>query len=353
MDRGRPLWEFHIIEGLHDNQFAVYMKVHHAAIDGIGGISLMEACLSRDADGPAISPWRGFKKQQKENPEPPHAVDRLLKSADRALQQVGMLPDLGKLVGAQVKRATGIQHDDAPVLFAAPKSIFNVPVTGWRKFSVASIPLSSIKQVAKRAESTVNDVVLAICSGGLRSYLLEHDALPEKSLVATIPVSIRHINRPGNNITYVAANLATDRHDPAERLEQIHLSTLQAKTDVAGVSAGAATAFAVLAQGLVAVLNRVQLGGHLPPPANVVVSNVPGPRQPLYFGGARMLANYPLSVLVDGQALNITVVSYCDSVDFGLMACADTVPDLDMLAAQIVSAFEELSTHFPSLAAVQ
>jgi len=237
-------------------------------------------------------------------------------------------------------KATGISKNTSPVPFTAPKSIFNVPITGARRFAVKSLSLTELKSIGKQANATVNDMVLALCSGALRKYMQERGALPSKSLIASVPVSVRQMNRTGNQITYVTANLATDEPDTMTRLAKIGASTKDAKEELGAVSADAATSFAVIAQGLVAVMNQLNMTNLLPPVANVTISNVPGPRQPLYFGQAKLQATYPLSVLIDGQSLNITVVSYCDDIDFGLMACRDTIPDIDKIAEYIDAAMD-------------
>ncbi|MEL7449907.1 MAG: wax ester/triacylglycerol synthase family O-acyltransferase [Pseudomonadota bacterium] len=343
MDRERPLWEFHVIEGLQNNQFAIYMKMHHAAIDGMGGIALLEACYGESPDSPLRAPWQSGRERRQGYAR--HAFADTLTDMSRAVgSQLRMLPDLGKLLAGNGMKAMGLKPAEAPVPFTAPKSLFNGHISGARRFAVTTISLGRIKKLAKAAGATVNDIVLATCSGALRHYLEGKDALPEDTLVASVPVSIRQLNRSGNQITYVGAKLATDERRPLKRLEQIHQSTAQAKEEMAEVAPAAAMTFAVMAQGLVAVLNRFQMSGILPPPANVIISNVPGPRKALYLGGAKMLANYPLSVLVDGQALNITVVSYMDAVDFGLMACREVVPDVEHLATLIDDAFNELES---------
>lgn len=350
MDRQRPLWEFHLIEGLKDRRFAVYTKMHHAAIDGLGGVAIMEGILSSSADAELRAPWQGVQRKRRES-EPgsvAEAADRLARMATRQAQ---MGADLGRLLLGHTMKPLGLRPDHSPVPFSAPRSILNGPISGARRFCVQTLPLPQIKALGADAGATVNDIILAICSGALRRYLLKGKALPERGLIASVPVSIRHLNRSGNQITYVAAKLATHRGDPMERLREISESTRQAKQEVAGVTPAAAITFAVMAQGLVAVLNRLRLTDWVPPPANVVISNVPGPRKPLYFDGAKMLANYPLSVLVDGQALNITVMSYVDSVDFGVMACRDTLPDATTLTGHIRDAFEELVEAVASHAA--
>ncbi len=341
LDRERPLWEFHLIEGLEGNKFALYMKMHHAAIDGMGGIELMEACFGLSASDDLRAPWVGVNKQQTSLPQ--HNLSLGEKTTQLTAQVKGranMVQDLSKIFWQQGLKATGISKNTSPVPFTAPKSIFNVPITGTRRFAIKSMSLSEVKTIGKQANATVNDMVLALCSGALRRYLLEKNALPKKSMIASVPVSVRQVNRTGNQITYVAADLATNEPDSMARLAKIGASTKDAKQEIGAVSSDAATSFAVIAQGLVAVTNQLNMTNLLPPAANVTISNVPGPRQPLYFGQAKMEATYPLSVLIDGQSLNITVVSYCDSIDFGIMACRDIIPDVEKIAEYIDAAMD-------------
>jgi diacylglycerol O-acyltransferase len=333
LDRERPLWEFHLIEGLEGNKFALYMKMHHAAIDGMGGIELMEACLGLSASDEVRAPWVGQHKQPKGRIQNNLSLaEKTTRLATQVKGRANMVQDLSKIFLGQGLKATGISKNTSPVPFTAPKSIFNVPITGARRFAVKTMSLSELKAIGKQANATVNDMVLALCSGALRQYMLEKNALPKKSLIASVPVSVRQVNRSGNQITYVAADLATNEPDSMTRLAKIGQSTRDAKQEIGAVSSDAATSFAVIAQGLVAVTNQLNMTNLLPPAANVTISNVPGPRQALYFGQAKMEASYPLSVLIDGQSLNITVVSYCDSIDFGLMACRDTIADVEKIA---------------------
>jgi diacylglycerol O-acyltransferase len=340
-DRERPLWEFHLIEGLENNQFAMYMKMHHAAIDGMGGIELMESCFSLSADDEPQAPWVGMPVKLKTGE---HQSSGLMKKTTKLVGKVGtnskMVQDLSKMFMGQGLKIVGLDKSTSPVLFSAPKSLFNVPITGSRRFAVKSLSLSEIKALGKQANATVNDIVLALCSGALRRYMMEKEALPKKSLIASVPVSVRQVNRSGNQITYVTANLATNEPDTMTRLAMIGKSTQDSKSELAGLSAGAATNFAVIAQGLVAVMNQLNISSKMPPAANVTISNVPGPKNPLYFGQAKLMATYPLSVLIDGQSLNITVVSYCDSICFGLMACRDTIPDVSIIADYIESSID-------------
>jgi diacylglycerol O-acyltransferase len=341
LDRERPLWEFHLIEGLENNQFAMYMKMHHAAIDGMGGIELMENCLSLSPGDEVKAPWAGLPtRQARGSSESPSLMQKTSKLVEKVGANSKMVQDLSKMFMGQGLKAVGIDKNTSPVPFSAPKSMFNVPITGSRRFAVKSLSLSEIKALGKQANATVNDIVLALCSGALRKYMIDKGALPKKSLIASVPVSVRQVNRSGNQITYVVANLATNEPDTMDRLALIGKSTQDAKKELVDVSANAATNFAVLAQGLVAVMNQLNISSLMPPAANITISNVPGPRAPLYFGQAKLTAPYPLSVLIDGQSLNITVVSYCDSIGFGLMACRDTIPDVNIIADYIESAIE-------------
>lgn len=341
LDRERPLWEFHLIEGLEGNKFALYMKMHHAAIDGMGGIELMEECLSLAPGDQVRAPWAGMKNYYKERTQPVMSLsEKTANFASQIKDRASLVQDLSKIFWGQGLKATGISQNTSPVPFTAPKSLFNVPITGARRFAVKSLALSEIKALGKQANATVNDIVLGLCSGALRKYMADKGALPSKSLIASVPVSVRQVNRSGNQITYVSANLATDEADTMTRLAKIGQSTQDAKQEIGAVSSDAATSFAVIAQGLVAVMNQLNMTNLLPPAANVTISNVPGPRQALYFGEAKLEASFPMSVLIDGQSLNITVVSYCDRIDFGLMACRDTIPDVSKLADYIDQAMD-------------
>ena len=346
LDRERPLWEFHLIEGLEGNRLALYMKMHHAAIDGMGGVELMENCFSLTDDEEVIAPWSGIVKaartSERHNPSLTETASRMIEQVSKGSQ---LVQDVSKMFVGQSLKAVGFKDDSAPAPFTAPKSMFNVPITTTRRFAVKSMSLSEIKEVGKRAGATVNDMVLAICSGALRHYMQDKGALPDKSLIATVPVSVRQLNRTGNQITYVMANLATDEIDSLKRLARIGESTKHAKDEIEHVSPDAATSFAVLAQGATAVLNQLNITGFVPPPANVTISNVPGPRQPLYFGDAKLVGMYPLSVLIDGQSLNITVVSYCDTIGFGFMACRDILPDVNALADYVEEAFNSIKAR--------
>jgi len=341
LDRQRPLWEFYLIEGLEENQFAVYFKMHHAAIDGMGGVELMENCFSLHPSNEVKAPWAGMPNKPKDSLYQSLGLkDKALKLFEKVDCNRKMVQDLSKIFLGQGLKAIGIDDNASPAPFTAPKSMFNVPITSTRRFAVKSISLGEIKALGKQAGATVNDIVLELCASAIRKYMMDKGVLPKKSMTALVPVSVRQMNRSGNQITYVVADLATNEPDTLTRLAKIGRSTKDAKAELVDVSADAATNFAVMAQGVVAVLNQLSLSSFVPPSANVTISNVPGPRKPLFFGQSELKATYPMSVLVDGQSLNMTVVSYCDTVSFGIMACRDIIPDVNTIAEYIELAMD-------------
>jgi diacylglycerol O-acyltransferase len=335
LDRHRPLWEATLIEGLADGRFAMYLKVHHAVADGVSALRLLERALSEDPDAREMPPpWAG-----QPHPQPPRArpegpdVGGALRSALSVLGEAAGLP------AALVKTVNrGIQELPAPLSFSAPRSMFNVPITGARRFAAQSWPIERIRRVGKAADATLNDVVLAMSSGALRNYLLGLDALPDSPLIAMVPVSLHADDRQreaGNAIGVVMCNLATHLTDPAARLATINASMADGKTALAGMSSLQIVAMSALGMSPLALAPLLHLENRLRPPFNLVISNVPGPRSPLYYNGARLDGLYPLSIPFDGQALNITCTSYSDELAFGLTGCRRSVPHLQRLLGHL------------------
>jgi WS/DGAT/MGAT family acyltransferase len=351
LDRERPLWMFHLIEGLATGEVAWYAKVHHAALDGAAGVKLAEALLDDSPRGRKIPAPRARVLEAT-----PGMGDLLQAAIAKSVAEYGKflraMPDAARLVTGGL---TALSSLAAPAggrrrgLPIGPATPFNVPIGAARAFATASIPLASVKRIAGRHGAKVNDVVLALVSGAVRRYLLAKRILPSQPLVAAMPVSLR---AEGDSIystraTMVLANLATHIADPGERLEAIRASagnakaiTLRAKSIIPmdlpaigapWVVAGIARAYGY-AQGVKA----------FPPLANLVVSNVPGPQAPLYLAGARMLSWWPVSIVEHGLGLNVTVESYCGSLDFGLVAARAAMPDVRKLAGALYDALEEL-----------
>ncbi|MHB1535323.1 MAG: WS/DGAT/MGAT family O-acyltransferase [Acidimicrobiales bacterium] len=342
LDRRRPLWEVHLIEGLADGRFGVYTKVHHSLVDGVSAIRLLQRSLSCDPDDRTTPlPWSIAATGPAAGPHRPFDVSRAPGEALRALTELaGIAPNLWKVAQHSVAEQAGV------VPRGAPRTIFNVPITGARRYAAQSWPLERVKQVAKAAGMTLNDVVVAMCAAALRQYLLALDALPDEPMVAMTPVSLRQgeaIDATGNAVGVILCNLATDLFDPLERLGAIHASMEQGKESLRGLTQLQATALSAFAMAPTLAAAIPALSRFAPPPFNIVISNIPGPSDPLYLRGALLEGLYPLSIPVHGQGLNITVTSYNGSLDFGLTGCRQTVPHLQRLLGHLDLALEELA----------
>jgi diacylglycerol O-acyltransferase / wax synthase len=328
LDRHRPLWECHLIEGLDDSRYAVYVKIHHSLVDGVASLRLLQRQLSENADERNMpGPWTGDLKPAREHETGNHGGSAALRSA---LQLAGEAAGLPAVLAKTVNR--GLHAESTSLSFSAPKTMFNVPITGSRRVAAQSWPIDRIKQVAKAGGATLNDVVLAMCSGALRTYLLSFSALPDEPLIAMVPVSLRVKSDTGggNAVGSVMTNLATNLADPAQRLSRIARSMTGGKRALREMTHAQILAMTGLGMAplLLPMLGLPELSR---PPFNLIISNVPGPRRPMYWNGARLDGLYPMSIPVDGQALNITCTSYSDQLAFGLTGCRRSVPHLQRL----------------------
>ena len=343
LDRNRPLWEAHLIEGLADGRFALYTKVHHALVDGVAAMRLMATSLSEDPDETGMPyPWER-RPDAGRGPRPtPSLGDRLLAGAGLAADLPGMVA--GASYVALRSLVSSFREQAATSPFRAPRTMLNVPITGARRFAAELWPLERVRKAGAPHGATVNDMVLAMSAGALRSYLLEQDALPDTPLIAMVPVSIKAKvegdDDGGNAVGAVLCNLGTHLADPVDRLELIMTSMNRAKQQFEGLTPLQILMLSSLslAPAAVPILggSAVEMLGPVMRPAfNVVISNVPGPRNPLYFNGARLTGSYPVSVLVDGQAMNITATSYAGSLDFGILGCRRNVPHLQRMLGHL------------------
>jgi diacylglycerol O-acyltransferase len=331
LDRHRPLWEMHLIEGLEDGRYALYFKVHHSLVDGVSALRMLSRMLSENPDERGMpAPWAPRERP----PRPPREGGSGRGAAANVRHLVGDAVGLGPALLRTVNRA--INEQSGSLSLSAPKSMFNVGITGARRFAAQSWPIERIQAIGKATDATVNDVVLAMCSGALRQYMASLDALPDSSLIAMVPVSL-HGEGPGsgdgggNAVGAVMCNLGTDRHDPAERLACVHESMTSGKAALSSMSPNQILAMSALGLSPLALWPALRLTETLRPPFNLIISNVPGPRQPMYWNGARLDGLYPLSIPLDGQALNITCTSYSHEIAFGLTGCRRTVPHLQRL----------------------
>ncbi|OBK77104.1 wax ester/triacylglycerol synthase family O-acyltransferase [Mycobacterium sp. 1164985.4] len=337
LDRHRPLWEAHLIEGLDDGRFAVYTKFHHSLIDGVSAMKLVQRTLSTDpCDTTIQAPWSLPPRRRSGSKDRPS----LLRTVTEAAGSVaGVAPTTLSLARA------ALLEQELTLPFRAPKTMLNVRIGGARRVAAQSWALERIQKVKRAAGVTVNDVVLAMCAGALREYLAEENALPDTPLVAMVPVNLRtekDADNGGNMVGAILCNLATDLEDPMQRLEAIAKSMRDNKEVYAELPRVQQLAVSALLVGGLALGLLPGFVATAPPPFNIVISNVPGARQPMYWSGARLDGNYPFSIPLDGQALNITLANNADSLDFGLVGDRRSVPSLQRLLGHLETSLKDL-----------
>jgi diacylglycerol O-acyltransferase len=336
----RPLWEMHYIEGLADGRFAIYSKLHHALVDGVAAMRLLQASLATDPDDlDHPPPWAqrdASRAVERDQDDPAERVRDLPVAAVRTAMAIGA--EAAGLPGALVRTLNrSIRNETAPISLYAPRTILNGTITGARRFAAQDWPIERIQRVSRSTRTTINDVVLAMCSGALRHYLLELEALPSTSLVAMVPVSLKLKDAGiasaagGNAVGTIMVRLATDVADPADRLQAIHGSVASGRGALAEMTPTQIVAMSGLGLTPLVLAPMLRMQGLTRPPFNLVISNVPGPRKPLYMNGARLSGMYPLSVPYHGQAINITCTSYDGNLNFGITGCRRTAPRLQRL----------------------
>jgi diacylglycerol O-acyltransferase len=336
------------VEGLADGRFAVYSKVHHSMVDGVGALGLMQRSLSTDPDArDCVPPWslpsrgpvsRGGTSPQAKGFDP---MGVLRAGAEVAGELAGLVPATLRIAGQVIR-------DGDVTLPRAPKTMLNGSVGGARRFAAQSWEIERIQRVAKSSATTLNDVVLAMVSGALRQYLLDHHALPDDPMTAMVPISLALRadsaggSDGGNSVGAIVVNLATDREHGATRLEEIAYSSRSAKKIMGDLTPTQILAFSALQMLPLAMTPIPGFVRYTHPPFNVIISNVPGPKEPMYFDGARLDGMYPVSIVLDGQALNITLTSRDKYLDFGLIGCRRSVPSLQRLLTHLEASLAEL-----------
>ena len=372
LDRARPLWELYLIQGVQNGErSAILTKVHHSVVDGVSGNEILAVLLDPSPEGREIPPAESGQAGERVPGElemlgrgllgMPRQPLRALRSAPTAIPNLTELPGANAFPGvprlsrgvASVRRAIGMEHPDPAILEATtarpPRMSFNRRISGHRRFSFGQLSLDTVKAIKSEAGVTVNDVVVALCAGALRDWLKERDELPKEPLVAMVPVSVRtedEMGTFGNRVSMMIVPIATDEADPKRRLKRTHELLRGAKSRHKAVPANLltdATSFIPPAVASLAARTTMEVMGRTRPPVNLVISNVPGPRSPLFMAGARLEAHYPVSVVVDGVGLNITVMSYLDHLDFGIVADRDQIDDVWTLMDRLAHSLGELT----------
>ncbi|WP_084197586.1 WS/DGAT/MGAT family O-acyltransferase [Solimonas soli] len=343
LDRARPLWEFYIISGLEDGRFAIYAKIHHAMVDGVAAMRLLRKSMSEDPLVPAIAPWTMAPRVQRDeaSPQAPRgAYSSLAHALANVRAQAATVPAVARELYRSIRE--GRENPDYVSAFQAPRSILNQRISGSRRFAAQSYAIARIRRAVKQHRVTVNDVVLAMCASALRRYLLDLDALPARPLIAMVPLSLRRDGSDeGNQIAMVLANLGTHVADPLARLAVIQGSMLDAKQRYSRMGPAAMLNYVAT----VMAPAGLNIATGIAPrwqSFNVIISNVPGPKRTLYWNGARLDGMYPVSIVTDGLALNITLTSYVDRVEFGVIACRRTLPRVQRLLEYFDQGLAEL-----------
>jgi diacylglycerol O-acyltransferase len=361
LDLSRPPWECTIIEGLENDRFALFIKMHHSLIDGVSGMKLLQRAMTGDPGKSLDLPpfWASGAEGKARSGRAAAPLPTFAAAAAAAAEALrGEAQSVPQLVAAFAKmlRRVGDAGDGMVVPFDSPRSVLNGRVREKRRFATQQFPMERLRGLAAVAGCTLNDVVLALCAGALRRFLLERDALPEKSLTTGIPVSVRPKDDEdgGNAITFIVASLATDIADARERLDAIRASVQHAKAHVQGLPRQAMLQYTVLLMAPTILTLLTGIGGRTRPMFNITISNVPGPDKPLYFRGAELVAIYPASIVTHGQALNITCESYAGMMNFGFTGCHASLPSMQRLAVYAADALEELEAAvMPPPAAVR
>ncbi|MGZ5195561.1 MAG: wax ester/triacylglycerol synthase family O-acyltransferase, partial [Ramlibacter sp.] len=369
IDREHPLWEFYVFDdikapaamGIQGKLVGFYSKIHHAALDGKGGTVLANAVLDLSATPRDVAPADGSRKGRT-------AADLKIgemigavfsNSLAQYAKLARSLPSAATSLGGTVARQSFSGGDKgltsirpkSPISLA-PKTIFNVGITRERVFATATIPFAESKAMAKAVGGSFNDIILWICSTALRNYLTRHATLPKKPLVAAMPVSLREESNKelNNQASITVVDLGTHLADPLKRLNAIMGSTAKVKEALVNLKSVLPTDYPSLlspwvmggaARALFKTYGKSGIADKLPAVANVAISNVPGPQVPLYLAGARMVTFHPLSIVMHGLALNITIQTYAGRVDFGIVADKKAVPHMHDLADALEAAFEE------------
>jgi WS/DGAT/MGAT family acyltransferase len=341
LDRARPLWEMHIIEGLQGDQFALYSKVHHSLVDGVGAMQMIQSLLT-------TSPTAKIDLRTiRPAPEKHHAHHSLFEQlgdlTQGLLKQYKALPELSRLLAHMGADAIQGKKDVMRLPFTAPRTLFDTQLDSRRALSVCDLPLNSVRKLAHDMGGSINDVLLAVCGGALRRYLRAQDALPKASLVAGMPVSLKSSGAAeGNKLSYIMAPFFSNESDDLRRLRRVIKVTRAAKAELGKMSTTAAEDYYALIMTPAVLLTVTGNATRVPPVTNAIFSNVPGSKGKLYLEGAQLLKLYPLSIVTDGMGLNITVVSHATKLCFAVISCPTEQPGIEQFGKLIKDSFRDL-----------
>ncbi len=340
LDRHRPLWEFHLIEGLERDRFAFYLKVHHALIDDVNGIPMLLSSLSSSVHSRNMPPLWAHALPTNEAGDVRDEYNR-----DNRPNPAKAIASFGRASSGLLRRAFKRRADGRlPVSSVTPRSTLNHHINAQRRFATQQFKQQRIEQLAKQTDSTLNEILAYLCGSSLRRFFKEYNALPEEPLIGALPVSLHERNErlPGNAIAGIRVALGTHIGDPLARLEAIKASMQEVREDRSSLPEEAVTSYVMMRAAPIYASQMPGLGRFVPPLFNLSVSNTPGPNRPHYFNGARLEAIYPISQLMQFSALSIDCVSYAGTLNIGFTGARDTLPHLQRLAVYLGKAVDEL-----------
>jgi len=352
LDLNRPLWEYHLIEGLEHNRFAIYFKVHHSLVDGVNGAKMIQRTLNSGPNSDEVLAFwsQGYSSQPLGKSDLPSSTENAgLGLIEGVFKDLTTIPHAwSALVKTTKLFVSGSADLVAP--FDAPHSTLNSRVTAQRRYATQSYDIDRLKRIAKVTDSSVNDIVLYLCGTSLRRFLGEVDSLPKVALTACLPVNIRSEgdDQIGTRISFIMASLATHISEAKDRLEAIKNSTQAAKNHIQDLTKESLRQYTNLLVAPELLMLGAGLTGRVKPAFNLVISNVHGPTESLYLGEARMISMFPVSMLTHGSALNITCFSYAGKISFGFLGALDALPGMQNIAVYMGDALEELELIFSS-----
>jgi WS/DGAT/MGAT family acyltransferase len=346
LDRNRPLWEIHVIEGLANRRCAIYIKAHHAFMDGATAVRMSRGALSESPDETYVRGfWQPLQSEHADESSQPQR-DSLTLIAEMIRSQLRTLPELFGLIARRGLQGSGMRPSRLAIPFTAPPTSFNTTVRAARRYMGVSISLTAMKMVGRTMGATVNEVLLTIIDMALNCYLRDRNELPDKPLVAAAPIDLRRKSGKGdegsNIVAALLVNLGQPNATPADRLRQIHLSSSAAKEEARTLSSEALVNCTNLLALEVGLIYGLGLGREIPPPVNILISNVKGLDKTYYLKGARLLQTYPVPPLGPGMAITVITCSYVDSMDIGISSDRAAVPEPEKLARYVEKAFVEL-----------
>jgi diacylglycerol O-acyltransferase len=344
MDRSRPGWIAYVIEGLEDDRFAVYWKVHHAYIDGASAIMRFEAAMARSADDLEIRPLWGPLFEPSGGDRDMSLGARLSEAGKGLGTQARAMKDISQAISRAVKQAQGRLQRESPIPFSAPKSLYNKPVFATRNLGVAATGLDRFKAIASQEKVSINEVALTLVGAALDRYSKLHGETQAGQLVAACPMAVREEGDTdaSTQIAAISIKLGDATMSISERLQQVHASSKDAKAEAKNMSREALINYLVLTGGAATLLAKTPLADYMPPLTSVNVSNVAGPRFRAYMGGAEMIRSYPVSTLAGGTAINITFSSFSGRMDYAVITDAQAIPGAQEIADYMSDAMDEL-----------